>query len=97
MDSGETVSVQCTVSKGDLPLNITWRLNDQSVDTNRGITVMTLKRFSTLNIDSVRADNGGIYTCNAQNLAGHAVYSARLNVNGNFSNRTIFFLILFRY
>lgn len=82
-DSGETVSVQCTVSKGDLPLNITWQLNNRTIDKDGGITVMTMKRFSTLNIDSVQDVHTGEYTCTAQNLAGHSVYSARLNVNGN--------------
>ncbi|KAK9746054.1 Immunoglobulin I-set domain, partial [Popillia japonica] len=80
-DSGETVSVQCTVSKGDLPLNITWQLNNRTIDKDGGITVMTMKRFSTLNIDSVQDVHTGEYTCTAQNLAGHSVYSARLNVN----------------
>ncbi|KAI4460603.1 basigin related [Holotrichia oblita] len=81
VDSGETVSVQCTVSKGDLPLNITWQLNNRTIEKDDGITVMTMKRFSTLNIDSVQDVHTGEYTCTAQNLAGQAVYSARLNVN----------------
>lgn len=76
--------MQCTVTKGDLPLNITWQFNGHPVNREAGITVMTMKRFSTLNIDSVQDVHSGEYTCTANNLAGHAVYSARLNVNGNF-------------
>lgn len=43
---------------------------------------MTMKRFSTLNIDYVQAEHRGQFTCTAKNPAGDASYSAYLNVNG---------------
>lgn len=79
---GETVSIQCTVLKGDPPLNITWSLNGAPIGKNDGITIMKLKRFSTLNIDSVQDIHSGEYTCSAKNSAGVASHSAMLNVNG---------------
>lgn len=84
INSGETVSIQCTISKGDLPLNMTWRLNGNPIGNNNGITIMKMKRFSTLNIDSVSAVHTGNYECIAENSAGRTVYSAILNVYGIF-------------
>lgn len=83
-NSGDTVSIQCTITKGDMPLNITWTLNNKTIGDDYGITVMKLKRFSTLNIDSVQAEHAGLFTCIASNRAGETSYSAVLNVNGNY-------------
>lgn len=82
MDEDETVSVQCTISKGDNPLNITWNLNDKPIDDYPGITVNNMRRVSLLTIESVRADHAGKYTCVAANSAGTSSYSADLNING---------------
>lgn len=82
INSGETVSIQCTILKGDPPLNITWSLNGIPIASRDGITIMKLKRFSTLNIDSVQDAHTGEYTCTARNKAGYASHSAVLNVNG---------------
>lgn len=82
INSGETVSVQCTISKGDRPLKLKWFLNGKDVEGAYGITIMTMKRFSTLNIDSVQAEHRGQYTCVATNPAGETSHSAYLNVNG---------------
>lgn len=82
VNSGETVSVQCTVLKGDLPLNVTWTLNGNPISSSDGITIMKMKRFSTLNIDSVQDIHSGNYTCRVGNQAGYASHSAVLNVNG---------------
>lgn len=84
INSGETVSIQCTILKGDLPLNISWSLNGAPISNNDGITIMKMKRFSTLNIDSVQDFHIGEYTCNVKNSAGFANHSAVLNVNGTF-------------
>lgn len=82
INSGETVSIQCTILKGDPPLNISWSLNGVPISNSDGITIMKLKRFSTLNIDSVQDIHSGQYTCTARNSAGFANHSATLNVNG---------------
>lgn len=77
------VSVTCTISKGDMPVNITWTLNNVSVAQTHGITVMqTNKRISQLSIDSVQAEHSGEYICHAENVAGLSTYSAVLHVNG---------------
>lgn len=95
INSGETVSIQCTISKGDQPLKLNWLLNGKDVQGAYGITVMTMKRFSTLNIDSVQAEHRGQYTCIATNLAGETSHSAYLNVNGLVLNATFLHVLLF--
>lgn len=82
--SGETVSIQCTVLKGDSPLNITWLLNGHPVSNDDGVTIIKMKRFSTLNIDSVQDVHSGNYTCLVENPAGSDYFSTNLNVHGIF-------------
>ncbi|XP_064216101.1 Down syndrome cell adhesion molecule isoform X39 [Tribolium castaneum] len=82
VNSGDMASVTCIVTKGDFPIEITWNLNNQSIETIQGITVMrTNKRISQLSIDSVQADHSGEFTCMAKNPAGTAFYSSTLHVN----------------
>lgn len=83
INSGEMISLMCTVNKGDFPINITWFLNAQSVGSHSGISVLrTNNRISQLSIESVREEHSGVYECVAGNLAGIARYSAHLHVNG---------------
>lgn len=73
----------CSIHKGDLPVNITWYLNDVPANTVNGIVVSYVgKKMSTLSIDSVQAEHAGRYTCLVQNSAGRASFSADLHVNG---------------
>lgn len=71
------------VVKGDVPVNITWRLNDRPISETPGISIMKMSaKASGLTIESVSAIHRGIYTCFAQNAAGHTNHSAELAVNG---------------
>lgn len=74
--------VSCAVTKGDLPLEISWLLNGRHLS---GITAITVdnskKRVSQLSIDSVSTEHAGEYTCVARNSAGTIHFSAVLNVN----------------
>ncbi|XP_033234749.1 Down syndrome cell adhesion molecule-like protein Dscam2 isoform X45 [Drosophila pseudoobscura] len=82
-NSGETMGIQCTVIKGDLPINITWVLNNHTL--NSGDLDVVIGRMSskssTLNIDYIAAEHRGLYTCLARNQAGESSYSAELKVN----------------
>lgn len=83
INSGDMTSVSCSISKGDLPLNITWHFNDRLTKSENGITITEVnKRLSALSIESVQAEHAGRYTCIAKNAAGFDSYSAYLNVNG---------------
>ncbi|KAI5745650.1 hypothetical protein M8J76_013118 [Diaphorina citri] len=78
-EAGETTSVQCLVSSGDLPLNITWLLNNASIPSSNGITIARLtSRTSVLTIESVSHTHVGHYSCLASNVAGSSVYESNL-------------------
>lgn len=83
-NAGDMAAVQCMITKGDIPINITWTLNDLPISSStRGVSVMrNSPRLSALSIESVSAEHRGIYTCYAKNLAGNSSQSAELSVNG---------------
>ena len=90
----DTVSATCTVSKGDLPIEIWWTvieaddpdLKKQILTTSDGILISrTSKKISMLSIESVNARNRGSYTCHAKNKAGETAVSAILAINGDCS------------
>lgn len=79
----DTVSAYCTVSKGDLPMEIVWFLNGRRMYTSDGISINRLnQRLSVVSIESVRDRHSGNYTCSASNTAGSVQQSAQLLVNG---------------
>lgn len=83
MNYGETVSVTCTVSGGDLPINFIWLLNRVPIEPYQDIlTEKRGKRISVLMIESVKATHNGNYTCLAENSAGAVEYTSPLIVNG---------------
>nr|XP_015838890.1 PREDICTED: Down syndrome cell adhesion molecule isoform X18 [Tribolium castaneum] len=82
VNSGDVVSLTCSVNKGDLPLRIFWSFNnDTSVDKYGIVVSLVNKRLSTLSIDSVEAHHTGDYKCIAKNSAGVSIHSTQLNVN----------------
>lgn len=84
MNAGDTASVQCSISKGDLPLRFLWYHNTNLVEERLGILTGYLgKRVSSLSIDSVNAEHSGAYTCSVTNPAGAVNFTAYLNVNGS--------------
>ncbi|XP_053612861.1 cell adhesion molecule Dscam1 isoform X45 [Plodia interpunctella] len=81
-NAGDTVGVQCMVTKGDAPINITWYLNDNLISRMQGVSITRIgHKSSSLTIESVSFIHTGTYTCSASNSAGHANYSSELSVN----------------
>lgn len=85
----ESVSATCSVTKGDLPLNIWWTFHSdhenssENLTTNDGIVIIRAsQKISTLGIEAVKARHRGNYTCIVQNRAGIAAHSAYLAING---------------
>ncbi|XP_025268088.1 Down syndrome cell adhesion molecule-like protein Dscam2 isoform X39 [Camponotus floridanus] len=80
---GDTITVTCTVLKGDHPIQIGWALNGEPISRDHSdiSIVSTSKRVSLLTIDAVTARHAGEYTCTASNVAGGTSYSASLAVN----------------
>ncbi|XP_039148181.1 Down syndrome cell adhesion molecule-like protein Dscam2 isoform X38 [Drosophila simulans] len=82
MSYGEFVNVQCTISGGDLPVNITWTLNNKPFEDYLEIlTTKRGKRINELTIEAVSAKHAGNYSCIAENKAGVANHTAELKVN----------------
>jgi len=81
---GDTITVTCTVLKGDHPIQIEWAHNGEPISRDHPdiSIVSTSKRVSLLTIDAVTARHAGEYTCTASNVAGGTSYSASLAVNG---------------
>uniref|UniRef100_A0A1A9V521 Ig-like domain-containing protein n=1 Tax=Glossina austeni TaxID=7395 RepID=A0A1A9V521_GLOAU len=82
MSFGEFVNVQCIITGGDLPVNISWSLNDEAFEDYLEIfTTKRGKRINELTIESVAAKHAGNYSCIAENRAGRVNYTAELKVN----------------
>jgi len=68
---------------GDLPVNITWTLNNQPFEDYLEIlTTKRGKRINELTIEAVSAKHVGNYSCVAENRAGVVNHTAELKVNG---------------
>lgn len=83
INTGDFATIQCSVHKGDLPIKISWLLNNETVDHYGGIIVSKVgSKISTITIDSVQENQAGEYTCIAENRAGKTHFGVILNVNG---------------
>ena len=83
MNYDETVSVTCTLSGGDLPINVLWTHNHQPLESYMEVlTEKRGKRIFSLMIDAVKAKHAGNYTCIAENAAGIVEHTSELIVNG---------------
>lgn len=84
MSFEEPVTVSCTISGGDLPMNVMWMLNRVPIESNDGILVEKRgKRIHVITIESVQAQHAGNYTCFAENAAGAAEHTSQLIVDGS--------------
>ncbi|XP_044595954.1 Down syndrome cell adhesion molecule-like protein Dscam2 isoform X29 [Cotesia glomerata] len=83
VNAGDLASIQCAVSKGDFPLEITWIFKGYPIGSDRSDIIVSDsgKRVKQLTIDAVAARHAGEYTCIASNAAGSSSHSAVLDVN----------------
>jgi hypothetical protein len=87
VNTGESVQLNCHVSKGDKPLKITWNFHGEELSSHMGIATTKIgDRTSLLTISSVMAGHSGNYTCTARNAAGSISYTTSVHVNGSVSN-----------
>lgn len=91
------LSIQCTISDGDLPLTAIWTFNGQPITADdSNVMIMKMgKRSSVLTIESVHASHAGKYDCQVENHAGTAVYSTELKIIGVLL--CIFFFLYFYF
>lgn len=83
--AGESVQLNCHVSKGDLPVDIKWHFHGFENTDSSHLGILTTKmtsRTSFLSIAAAGAGHSGTYTCVANNHAGAANHSTVLNVHG---------------
>ena len=94
-EAEQFVSVVCSVTQGDFPINITWSFNDKPLITSETVSITkTGKRMSTLAIESVNGEHVGMYSCIGANFAGSDSHSSELLVNGSlvlFKNLACYF------
>jgi len=86
LQAGDLAQLQCTVAQGDTPVQITWSFQgfDASLNTQHGIQIKKFgHRSSILMIESVSAENSGVYVCTGSNHAGIANYTVSLKINGS--------------
>lgn len=83
-NSGDSNAIQCMITKGDLPLTISWSLNGKLVKNGEnGINIAKISaRLSTLSIESMNAFHRGNFMCIAKNAAGESNFTTELRVNG---------------
>lgn len=80
---GESNTVQCSLSVGDMPVRFTWTLNGVDLTSVEGVKIGNFgKKTSVISIDSVGDSHAGNYTCFAKNRAGVTSFSASLIVKG---------------
>lgn len=86
----ETVTVSCTITKGDVPVHIWWTLSnyddkiEKNLTTNDGVVITrNSQKISVLAIEAVKSRHRGNYTCYASNRAGTFTTSSYLSINGD--------------
>ncbi|KAI5709459.1 hypothetical protein M8J75_000409 [Diaphorina citri] len=80
--AGQSIQVACSVSAGDAPIQIGWKLSGVDIPDDFGIETQSLgRRGSALIFESADSKHGGNYTCSATNAAGTVHYTATLNVH----------------
>lgn len=81
--AGGSVHLDCHVSKGDIPLDISWSFQGKPVTRRMGVKTTSLgDRVSVLDIPNAMGANSGNYTCTATNRAGTTSHTALFEVIG---------------
>ncbi|CAD7083563.1 unnamed protein product [Hermetia illucens] len=86
LQPGPTVSLKC-VATGNPPPQFTWSLDGFPIPDNSRFLVgqyVTIHDdvISHVNISNVKEEDGGEYTCTAQNSIGKVSHSAKVNIYG---------------
>lgn len=81
--AGQSATLQCTFTDGDLPIKIDWSFDGEPLSPLMEVSAAQLtRRVSVLTIESVDEKHVGNYSCQGSNSAGIVSYSTRLIVNG---------------
>lgn len=90
MSFGDLISIQCSISGGDMPIGVIWKLNNQLIPNDHHDILLDRRgqRVHTLHIEAVTEKHIGNYTCSATNRAGTVEFTSTLLVNGLFIEST---------
>lgn len=96
MNAGGFALVQCAVTTGDLPLDMSWQYpGDHEVTQRPKVTITRMgDRAAMLVIDVLTADHSGNYTCVATNSAASTSFTAELHINGSLAILPSYFMVL---
>lgn len=87
LNVGDRASITCSVIKGDVPLQMSWRKNGRSIDASQHVSIKQVDEYnSILVIDNLASDHTGNYSCHVRNSAAEVDISQSLLVNGKRNN-----------
>ena len=78
---GSELTMQC-VLKGSLPMTVSWMKDDHEVKDTEHVQISFENRIAVLHMSCIQLNQGGKYTCHAQNEAGSQKCTAALVVKG---------------
>ncbi|XP_022918386.1 cell adhesion molecule Dscam2 isoform X1 [Onthophagus taurus] len=79
---GDRASLTCSVTKGDLPLTISWHKDGRNVDPAQMVSITQVDQFtSILLIESLSPHHNGNYSCMVRNQAAEVSHTQQLVVN----------------
>lgn len=81
---GESVQINCYVTKGDVPVKFSWTFNGEPITSQLFSVEISPygKKSSILTIESVDKSHIGNYSCTASNRAGASSFLTELFVKG---------------
>lgn len=77
---GDKVSILCSVSSGQQPLEFHWKKDGEEIKETKNVKIHSLPDVSVITIHSVREDSVGNYTCFVSNNFGATHHTAMLEV-----------------
>ena len=84
---GKRLRVICTVTEGDLPIDVQWKLGGIPIRSESGVGRVTVRRIdqytSLLAISDLDTSHAGNYSCVAKNRVAEHVRSATLTIRGS--------------
>ncbi len=83
LQEGQRTSILCSVTSGDLPINIVWLKDGLPIPNHLKVTENRVSFLSVLAFDELSEDHSGEYTCSAENEAKNVKQVATLLVKGN--------------
>ena len=79
---GERLTLTCAVTTGDLPLTMSWVVNEAPVG-GRHVKILQINSFtSILSIDSLQLGHSGNYSCVVRNPAARVTQSQLVLIRG---------------